>query len=116
MVVIADGDIALNAVKKSTGEVFPLGFDRETGRTFANKKFLLNCFDYIFDESGLIEVRTKEINLRLLDKARISAPKQEGEWLSEKTYWQILNTILPILSIILFGVLNNVIRKRKYAR
>ncbi|NQW42373.1 MAG: gliding motility-associated ABC transporter substrate-binding protein GldG [Bacteroidetes bacterium] len=116
MVVIADGDIALNAVKKSTGEVFPLGFDRETGRTFANKKFLLNCFDYLFDESGLIEVRTKEINLRLLDKSRISAPKQEGEWLSEKTYWQILNTILPILAIILFGVLNNVIRKRKYAR
>jgi ABC-2 type transport system permease protein len=116
MIVIADGDIALNAVKKSTGEVFPLGYDRETGRTFANKKFLLNCFDYLFDESGLIEVRTKEINLRLLDKATISAPKQEGEWLSEKNYWQIINTILPVLAVILFGIINNFIRRRKYAK
>lgn len=114
MIVLADGDIGLNSVKRN--EVFPLGFDRETGRTFANKKFLLNCFDYLFDESGLIEVRTKEIGLRLLDKPRIDTPQQDGEWMSEKTYWQILNTILPVLAIILFGIINTWIRRRKYAR
>ncbi|MES2616307.1 MAG: gliding motility-associated ABC transporter substrate-binding protein GldG [Bacteroidota bacterium] len=116
MIVIADGDIGLNAVKRSTGEVYPLGFDRETGRQFANKKFLLNCFDYLFDKSGLIDVRTKEINLRLLDRARINTPADEGEWMKEKTKWQLLNTVVPVATIILFGILNAWYRRRKYAR
>lgn len=116
MIVIADGDIGLNAVKRSTGEVFPLGFDRETGRQFANKKFLLNCFDYMFDKSGLIDVRTKEINLRLLDKARINAPADEDEWMREKTKWQLLNTVIPVLIVIIFGIANTFRRRWKYGR
>ncbi|MDP2176482.1 MAG: gliding motility-associated ABC transporter substrate-binding protein GldG [Bacteroidota bacterium] len=116
MIVIADGDIGLNYVKKSTGEVYPLGFDRETGRQFANKKFLMNCFDYLFDESGLIEIRTKEINMRLLNRAKINAPKTDDAWLKEKTYWQLFNTLLPVLMVALFGLLYQVYRKYKYAR
>lgn len=116
MIVIADGDIGMNYVKLSNGEVYPLGFDRETGRQFANKKFLLNCFDYMFDESGLIDIRTKEIALRLLDKPRISAPKAEGETFSEKTKWQLLNTAVPVLLVLIFGLLNMWYRKRKYTR
>jgi ABC-2 type transport system permease protein len=116
MIVIADGDIGLNYVKKSTGEVYPLGFDRETGRQFANKKFLMNCFDYLFDESGLIDIRTKEINMRLLNRAQINAPKTDDTWLKEKTYWQLFNTLLPVLMVALFGLLYQVYRKYKYAR
>ncbi len=116
MIVIADGDIPINYVKKSTGEIYPLGFDRETGRQFANKKFLLNCFDYLFDKSGLIEVRTKEINLRLLDRAKINAPLEEDAWLKEKTKWQLVNTVVPVMAVILFGILNSWYRRRKYAR
>ena len=116
MIVIADGDLGMNYVKRSTGEVYPLGFDRETGRRFANKKFLLNCFDYMFDESGLIDIRTKEIALRLLDKPRLTAPKGEGETFSEKTKWQLLNTAVPVILVLLFGLLNMWYRKRKYTR
>ena len=116
MIVIADGDIGLNYVKRSTGEVYPLGFDRETGRQFANKKFLLNCFDYLFDESGLIDIRIKEIQLRLLDKARINNPKTDSEWLSEKQYWQLFNTLMPVLLVLVFGVSNAWYRKRKYTK
>jgi ABC-2 type transport system permease protein len=116
MIVIADGDIAINPVKRSTGEIFPLGYDRETGRQFANKKFLLNCFDYMFDQSGLIEVRTKEINLRLLNRAKINTPPQEDECIKEKTKWQLVNTVVPVLAVILFGVINSWYRRRKYAR
>jgi ABC-2 type transport system permease protein len=116
MIVIADGDIGLNYVKKSTGEVYPLGFDRETGRQFANKKFLLNCFDYMFDESGLIDIRTKEINMRLLNRPLINAPKNDSQWVKEKTFWQLFNTILPVLMVFLFGVINFFIRKYKYTR
>ena len=116
MIVIADGDIGLNYVKKSTGEVYPLGFDRETGRQFANKKFLLNCFDFMFDESGLIDIRTKEINMRLLNRPLINAPKNDSQWVKEKTFWQLFNTILPVLMVFLFGVINFFIRKYKYTR
>ncbi len=116
MIVIADGDIGLNYVKKSTGEVYPLGFDRETGRQFANKKFLMNCFDYMFDESGLIDIRTKEINMRLLNRPLINAPKNDSQWVKEKTFWQLFNTILPVLIVFLFGVINYFIRKYKYTR
>ncbi len=116
MIVLADGDIGLNFVKRTTGEIYPLGFDRETGRQFANKKFLMNCFDYLFDESGLIEIRTKEISLRLLDRAKIEAPAQEGEMMREKTYWQLINTVVPVLAVILFGILNTLYRRWKYTR
>jgi ABC-2 type transport system permease protein len=116
MIVLADGDIGLNFVKRSTGEIYPLGYDRETGRQFANKKFLLNCFDYMFDESGLIDIRTKEISLRLLDKAKIDAPAQEGELVREKTYWQLVNTVVPVLAVILFGIFNTLYRRWKFAR
>jgi ABC-2 type transport system permease protein len=116
MIVLADGDLGLNYVKRSSGEIYPLGFDRETGRQFANKKFLLNCFDYMFDESGLIDIRTKEIALRLLDKPRLTAPKEEGETFSEKTKWQLLNTAVPVILVLLFGLLNMWYRKRKYTR
>lgn len=116
MIVIADGDIGLNDIRQSTGEIYPLGFDRETKRSFANKKFLLNCFDYLFDESGLIEIRTKEIELRLLDRAKISAPKQEGEWMKEKTKWQLVNTVMPVVAVLLFGLFNTFYRRWKYTR
>lgn len=116
MIVIADGDIGLNYVRPSTGEIYPLGYDRETSRQFANKKFLLNCFDYMFDESGLIDIRTKEIALRLLDKARIDAPKSESESFSEKTRWQLINTVVPVTAVILFGLLNMWYRRWKYTR
>ncbi len=116
MIVIADGDLGLNNVRPSTGDVYPLGFDRETGRQFANKKFLLNCFDFMFDESGLIDIRTKEISLRLLDKPRIDSPKAEGEMFSEKTRWQLINTVIPVSVVLLFGLLNMWYRRWKYTR
>ena len=106
MIVIADGDIIKNHVS-SKGEISPLGFDRNTGRTFANKKFLLNCIDYLIDDSGLIEVRSKEITLRLLNRVEAS---------ENKTYWQVLNMVLPILLILIFGIINSFIRRRKYAK
>lgn len=113
MIVISDGDIIKNQVKQNTGEIYPLGYDRYASQTFGktvmfeNKKFLLNCIDYLCDESNLIEVRTKNIELRLLDKTRVKA---------EKTQWQIINIVLPIIAIILFGFINYKLRIFKYAK
>jgi len=106
MIVIADGDIMRNPVSTRGGN-FPTGYDRYSQITFANKKFLLNCIDYLIDDNGLIEIRGKELGLRLLDPTKIR---------EEKTYWQLLNILAPIILIVLFGALNFWVRRRKYAR
>ena len=105
MIVIADGDVIRNQRKQSTGEIFPLGYDRYTNQQFGNKRFILNCIDYLCDDSGIIEVRAKEIKLRLLDKGKLK---------TERFKWQVINLGVPILVMILFGLINKRIRKRKY--
>jgi ABC-type uncharacterized transport system involved in gliding motility auxiliary subunit len=105
IIVLADGDLARNHVN-SSGGYLELGKDHITGRYFGNKKFLLNCFDYLLDDLGLIEIRSKDIILRLLDKEKVK---------NEKTNWQLFSLGLPATIIILFGLINAFIRRRKYA-
>jgi ABC-2 type transport system permease protein len=105
MIVISDGDVFRNQYSASKGQVFPLGYDRYANQQFGNKRFLLNCVDYLCDDSGIIEVRSKEVTLRLLDKAKIK---------KEKAFWQFFNIVLPIALIALFALGNNIYRKRKY--
>ena len=111
MIVIGDGDLISNQVS-SDGQVYPLGYDKYGSKQFgtpvefANKKFFLNCVDYLCDDTNLIEVRSREIVLRLLDKGKIK---------SDKLYWQSLNTVLPILIIIFFGLANAFYRKRRWS-
>jgi len=106
MIIISDGDVIRNQYSQSKGQVFPLGYDRYANQQFGNKRFLLNCVDYLCDDSGIIEVRSKEVTLRLLDKAKIKR---------EKLFWQFINIGLPIILILIFAVANNFYRKRKYA-
>lgn len=112
MIFVADGDVISNQLS-AQGEVYPLGYDKFASSflrrpiEFANKAFLMNCVDYLCDENNLIEVRSKKITLRLLDKTRIK---------SEKFRWQMLNMVLPVILILVFGWINHRIRKKKYAR
>ncbi|MGQ0827462.1 MAG: gliding motility-associated ABC transporter substrate-binding protein GldG [Bacteroidota bacterium] len=105
MIIISDGDIIRNDVQYSTQKPFPLGYDQYTQQTYGNKNFILNCINYLCDDSGLISVRARELTLRLLDKKKIN---------NEKLKWQLINTIVPLFVIILFGVIHTLRRKRKY--
>lgn len=106
MIVIADGDIIKNEIS-SKGTIMPLGFYSFTEQNFANKDFILNCVEYLADENQLIETRNREIKIRLLDKQKIQ---------SSKSTWQIINMAIPVIIIIVFGIIYNTIRKRKYAQ
>ncbi|MCT4621978.1 MAG: gliding motility-associated ABC transporter substrate-binding protein GldG [Schleiferiaceae bacterium] len=111
MLVVADGDIIknqLNVVNPNIprGVPLPLGYDQYTGMQYGNKDFIMNAVDYMLDESGLIEIRSRELKLRLLDNQKIK---------ENKLYWQILNVGAPILLIILFGFVYNRVRKKKFA-
>ncbi|MBB6128128.1 gliding motility-associated ABC transporter substrate-binding protein GldG [Mucilaginibacter lappiensis] len=105
MIVISDGDILKNQVG-SDGSPYPLGYDHYTQQTYGNKNLLLNIADYMTDDSGLIALRTKEIKLRLLNRARIR---------NEKMYWQLVNTVGPLLLVLICAIFQHYIRKRKYA-
>lgn len=105
MIVVADGDVALNDINKSTRQVFPLGFDRNTRQNFANKTFLLNCVNYLLDDEGMLQLRSREVKLRLLDKKKISVQKHK---------WQFINVALPLLLVLLFGLLQYYLRRRRF--
>ena len=107
MIVISDGDILRNEIQYSTRKPLPLGYDQFTNQTYGNKNFILNCINYLCDDSGLISVRARELTLRLLDRKKIK---------NESFKWKTINTLLPLVSIALIGVIIFIIRKRKYAR
>ncbi|HRE77041.1 MAG TPA: gliding motility-associated ABC transporter substrate-binding protein GldG [Flavobacterium sp.] len=105
MIVIADGDIVnYNYVNKK-----PLngGIDQWTQQVYGNKEFLLNAMNYLLDDSGLINIRNKEVKLAFLDKEKVE---------KDYTYIQLLTVGLPILLLFLFAILFAYLRKRKYAR
>jgi ABC-2 type transport system permease protein len=106
MIVVADGDVARNDFQKSTGEIFPLGYDKYTKQTFANQTFLVNCVNYLLDDEGMLQLRSREVKLRLLDKKKINL---------HRTKWQVINVLLPFLVIICFAAIQFYVRKRKYA-
>ncbi|SEP39139.1 gliding motility-associated ABC transporter substrate-binding protein GldG [Mucilaginibacter sp. OK283] len=105
MVVISDGDILKNQIG-SDGSPYPLGYDHYTQQSYGNKNLLLNIADYMTDDSGLIALRTKEIKIRLLNRARIR---------NEKLYWQLVNTVGPLALVLICAIFQHYIRKRKYA-
>lgn len=107
MVVIADGDIAKNPVNNRTNEFLALGVDRYTKQQYGNLDFMLNVMNYLCNDNGLMTVRTKKFKIRLLDNTVIK---------EEKTKWQLINTVLPVGMMLLFGVLHFFYRKRKYTK
>jgi ABC-2 type transport system permease protein len=109
LIVIADADIIRNEVRRVGLEVnpLPLGQDKYTGQMFGNRDFLLNCLNYLVDDHGLMELRSREVKLRLLDKIKVK---------SEKMKWQLINVLGPVLIVILAGVLYNYLRRMKFTK
>lgn len=105
MVVISDGDIAKNLIKEDGGYL-PLGYNQFTKTAYANKNFLVNTIEYMFDEGDIIQARGKEVKLRLLDRAKIE---------ETKSFWQFFNIGLPLTFLGVFGFVFLWLRRRKYA-
>lgn len=106
VLVCSDGDLIINDVDYKRNAPYPLGFDRYTRNTFANKDFALNAIDYLVDPNGVISARTRTVALRPLDKIRVDA---------DRTGWQLLNVLGPLALIGLVGVVWQVLRRRRYS-
>ena len=105
MIVISDGDIIANYVSKK-GTMYPLGYDRFTQQFYGNKNFILNCIDYLCDETGILELRGKELKLRLLDPVKTASP----------TVISWTNILAPVILVILYGMFHNLRRKRRFGK
>ncbi|MCW5520374.1 gliding motility-associated ABC transporter substrate-binding protein GldG [Aureitalea sp. L0-47] len=105
MVVISDGDVIRNQLDR--GRPLELGFDKWTQSFYGNKEFLLNTVNYLLDDSGLINIRTKEIAIPFMD------PQKTAD---TRTKWQVMNLLLPLALLGVFGLLFNYMRRRKYGR
>jgi gliding-associated putative ABC transporter substrate-binding component GldG len=106
MIVIADGDLALNEVDQNEGPL-QMGTNIYTKQQFANREFLLNSVEYLLDQSGILETRGKDYTLRLLDKAKYE---------DRKGFWQLINILAPVLLVVIFIALYQYLRKMKYGR
>ncbi|MDD2821750.1 MAG: gliding motility-associated ABC transporter substrate-binding protein GldG [Flavobacterium sp.] len=106
MIVISDGDLIRNQLDKNFQPV-ELGYDQRSGNLYDNKDFLINCVNYLLDDNGLINIRSKDLDLPLLDKEKVY---------ENYTRTQFLTIGLPILILVLFGLVFTFLRKRKYSR
>jgi ABC-2 type transport system permease protein len=108
VMVVTDGDIIKNLVNSSSGEIAPLGFNKYENTSFTgNRDFLLNAIEYMLDQSGVLEARSKDIKLRLLNAVKA---REEG------MKWQLINILGPLAMVLLIGILYQFLRKRKFAR
>ncbi len=106
MIVISDGDVIKNELDKKGNDV-ELGLDQRTGFFYGNKEFLMNCVNYLLDDNGLINIRSKVVNLPILDKEKVY---------DNYTIAQIISVGLPLIILGIFGLLFTFLRKRKYSK
>jgi ABC-2 type transport system permease protein len=110
-IVVSDGDVIRNFVRRmgEKKEPFQLGADRYYQNQFTpgNKEFILNCVNYLCDDEEIIQLRMREIKLRLLDKTKVY---EKGR------VWVILNTVIPVLSVLIIGLLVFLLRKYRYTK
>lgn len=104
IVLIADGDVMKNQVEN--GNAQELGYDMRTGALYGNKEFLMNTVNYLLDDTGLIQLRSKNITVPFLNMKRSY---------DERTKWQVINVVLPLVAVAIFAFLFTYLRKKKYA-
>jgi gliding-associated putative ABC transporter substrate-binding component GldG len=96
MIVIGDGNFPVNGQGQQAQQLAP-----------DNVNLLVNAVDWLSDDTGLIELRTRGITSRMLDQI------DDGK----KNFIKWLNVLLPILLIITYGIIrsqrNRIIREKR---
>lgn len=107
MIVVSDSDFAANSIDPKTGRPQPLGYNKWDRQIYAgNRAFILNAIEYLLDDTGVLESRAKEVKLRLLDKVKTQQDARK---------WQIINIVIPIAVVVLFGLIFNFLKRRRYS-
>ena len=105
MIFISDGDVIKNRFNYQDATGYPLGYDFYTETMYANKELLLNCVDYLVGENGSIASRSRNIKIRKLNVMKVK---------EERTKYQLLNTVLPVVLVAAAGVVIAILRRRRF--
>ncbi|MBW8325024.1 MAG: gliding motility-associated ABC transporter substrate-binding protein GldG [Prolixibacteraceae bacterium] len=107
MIVFSDGNLIANKYRIRNGvpEFLEMGYDQYSKQTFGNEELLMNAVNYLSNDEGLMELRSRTFTIRLLDKVRMK---------EEKLKWQLINVLVPLLLISVFGAVYVYLRRRKY--
>jgi ABC-type uncharacterized transport system involved in gliding motility auxiliary subunit len=84
----------------------PFTYGSQKEFPFANKDFFQNCLDYLINENNLVEAKAKDYSVKLLNTKKVE---------EEKMKWQLINIGLPVIAVILFALIFQWYRRRKYA-
>lgn len=110
MIVVSDGDFIRNEIKRMGNKTqhYPLGYDKyyDAQYTAGNTQFIINCVNYLCADDGLISLRMREIKSRNLNMTKVK---------NEKTSWTCVNSIIPIIIILLIGITLIILRRAKYS-
>jgi len=105
-IVISDSDFAKNLVNATNGQTEDIGYNKWERKYYkGNKDFVINMIEYMLDDGSILESRSKEIKLRLLDAVKTK---------DEKTKWQFINVGLPVVLLAIFGIIYHYIRRRRF--
>ncbi len=104
---VSDADFIKNLFEASTGKYSPMGYNKWERKSFkGNQSFIMNSIEYMLDQKGVLQARSKEVKLRLLDTVKAK---------KEKVKWRVINIVAPLVFLLFFGLIYNFLRKRKYA-
>jgi len=108
-IFVADGDIIRNETNgiASDSTTLPLGFDRYMNQQFGNREFIANAVLFLTDDEGWIDLRSRSLKLRLLNKQLVN---------NERLTIQLVSILTPLLLLAIFAVLYSILRKRKYTK
>ena len=88
----------------------PTGSDPEFENiTFHNAEFIVNCVDYLCDNTDMIELRSKTPQIGKLDLTKTSQEKV-------RKFYQLTNVGLPLILLAIFGVIITMLRHFRYAK
>ncbi len=105
ILVAGDGSLVKSSLDPKSGEPLPLGEDPFGDVVTANRDFLQNAVQYMIDPDGLISTRTKQYQIRPLNRVKIR---------NQKAFWQMVNVALPVGFILLIGLVIKLSRKKRY--
>ncbi|HHU47771.1 MAG TPA: gliding motility-associated ABC transporter substrate-binding protein GldG [Bacteroidales bacterium] len=107
-IFVADGDIIRNYYDRDRGP-YPCGYDKYTKRWYDNSDFILNCVNYLCADEDLLQIRSKNFKLGLLDPIKTKN-------IGTTRKYAILNLVFPLIIIGLIGTFLIVLRIFRYSK
>ncbi|MFV0331138.1 MAG: gliding motility-associated ABC transporter substrate-binding protein GldG [Dysgonomonas sp.] len=107
MIVISSSDIITNELQGQgeNTQVMPMGYDRASKQLFGNREFIVNAINWLTDDEGLMQLKTKQQQMYLLNKSLAYENRDK---------YAILSILIPIIMMSLIMGSVFLYRKRKY--